>query len=234
MYPDRTDEAPDLTESAPSIALEEEVADSNPTGTSGDAADNARSLDSNSLGDRYPELRNRVSVDGLSLEGVDLEMIEPKLIGKFVMQNNVVAREIERGILEQIPDLESATMSASKARELYEQNPGTYLARLPVDMRIAPGQDAYVDITPLLPASLYESRALSIELATHPRYEEHLLDYANSSAARTFKNANGEEEYYPLGVVRWERERFGQHLIGYDAEGNVASKIVSVWSGVPH
>lgn len=186
------------------------------------------------LGDRYPELRNRVSVKGLPLDGLDLETAEPELIGKFVMQNNVVAREIERGLLEKIPNLDSAVISKDRARQLYEKNPGTYLARLPTEMRLVPGQDGYVDLTSVLPAALYESRQLSVELSTHPRYETHLVDYVNSPSMRTYPDESGEDRYYPLGVVRWERERFGQYLVGYDAEGKAVSKIVSVWSGVPN
>jgi hypothetical protein len=181
---------------------------------------------------RYPHLADQVVVNGVALAEIDLETCDPELFSKYLLATLALAREIEAGILEDLVGLQDMVIGLSAARELYNASPDSYIAE--VNGSLARGRDnLYVDLSGVLPQELVEARMLTVELSNHPRNEAYQVEEAHSVRSRTFADEDGVERYYPLDVARWERERFGQHFVGYGADGRSLVKIVNNWAGVP-
>jgi hypothetical protein len=184
------------------------------------------------LAARYPSIASRVVVDGVPLSEIDLATLPVEKFFDSIHQVRLLALDIERDLIATLHGVEEQALDREAARELYEARPSTYVAKLPgVVGSQGRGPSRYVDLTGVLPQELLEARELAMELSGHPRLQSYQIDEYQRLA--NTPRTDGAPGMQRPAVARWEPQRFGQILVGYDAAGRMVAQIRGNWIGVP-
>lgn len=175
------------------------------------------------LARRYPLLVELIEFDGVPFAQLDLDDLRGLQFMRLLRSVRTVAAVEETAAIAAIPEPLRRTVSRTSAEEALAGGPEAYFAKLPATKGSGFGTSTYVELTEDLTPVLHQLRELSIEVHTHPVYEDYKLGWAGID----------NETREPLPIVEWKAEKWGARLVGYDASGTALATSESKWLGMP-
>ncbi|MEZ5979957.1 MAG: hypothetical protein R3F34_17335 [Planctomycetota bacterium] len=182
-----------------------------------------------SFSSRYPTIAERIELDDVPLSKLDIETMSADDIEELAGELFRYCRRYEREYMAATPDWRNQTVDSATANSIGDAALEVYFIDTspysPPTGGFSPSTRSYLQVEGQWPDELRELRELSIELSTHPKYEEKRI----SDAYRFIEKESG----VAPRVTRWEQQKWGQVLVGYDASGREVTRLLARFVGMP-